>query len=170
MHDPENVRLYDRPFRLMEISYPSRRDRERPTTDSAVVSHFLAFHRPRPSKSTQHSAVDEGLIDWANSRLPSNLQFTDICDCCGLNLTRIAESIKGTPVSPPVLDSWFPSGPDDGKLDGLFSLFAFLLSNDVRLGNVSINDIRLGEIDKTVLLLVLKLWEDKSTALSVSRG
>lgn len=79
---------------------------------------------------------------------------------------RIAESIKGTPASPPVLDSSFPSGPSDDKLDGLFSLFDFLLGNDIRLGTVSINDIRQGNMDKIVQLLkALKSWEDKRMAV-----
>jgi len=80
---------------------------------------------------------------------------------------RIAESIKGKPASPPVLDSSFPTGPTDDKLDGLFSLFDFLLNNDIHLGTVSINDIRLGRIDKIIQLLkALKSWEDKRTELS----
>ena len=82
---------------------------------------------------------------------------------------RIAESIKGSPASPPVLDSSFPTGPSDDKLDGLFSLFDFLLNNDVRLGTVSINDIRQGKVDKTVQLLkALKSWEEKRRAISQS--
>lgn len=82
---------------------------------------------------------------------------------------RIAESIKGSPASPPLLDSSFPSGPNDDKLDGLFSLFDFLLNNDVRLGTVSINDIRQGKTDKIIQLLkALKSWEDRRTAISQS--
>ena len=149
---------------------PSR-NREGSITDSGFVSPLLCYPLTSPefSKSTQHSVVDEGLIDWANGHLPSNLQFTDIYDCGGLNLMRIAESIKGSPASPPVLDSSFPSGQNDDKLDGLFSLFDFLLNNDVRLGTVSINDIRLGKVDKTVQLLkALKSWEDKRAAVSQS--
>ena len=80
---------------------------------------------------------------------------------------RVAESIKGKPASPPVLDSSFPSGPTDDKLDGLFSLFDFLLNNDVHLGTVSINDIRQGRKDKIIQVLkALKAWEDKRTEIS----
>lgn len=82
---------------------------------------------------------------------------------------RIAESVRGSPASPPVLDASFPSGPNDDKLDGLFSLFDFLLNNDVRLGTVSINDIRQGKIDKIIQLLkALKSWEDRRAAISQS--
>jgi len=145
---------------------PSR-DVRSSMTDSGSVSSFLISNCPRLSDSPQHSAVGEGLIDWANGHLPPNLQFVDIPDCGGLNLMRIAESIKGKPASPPVLDSSFPSGPDDDKLDGLFSLFDFLLNNDVHLGTVTINDIRKGRKDKIIQLLkALKSWEDKRTEIS----
>jgi len=111
--------------------------------------------------------VDEDLINWANGHLSSKLQFTDISECCGLNLMRIAESIRGKPASPPVVDSSFPSGPSDERLDGLFSLFDFLLNNDVHLGTVSINDIRQGRQDKIIQVLkALKSWEDKRTEIS----
>jgi hypothetical protein len=84
---------------------------------------------------------------------------------------RIAESIKGKPASPRVHDSSFPSGPNDDKLDGLFSLFDFLLNNDVRLGTVSISDIRQGREDKIIQLLkALKSWEDKRMAISQFLG
>lgn len=77
---------------------------------------------------------------------------------------RIAESIKGKPASPPVLDSSFPSGPNDDRLDGLCSLFDFLLNNDVHLGTVSINDVRQGKGGKIIQVLkALKSWEDKRT-------
>ena len=147
---------------------PSR-NRENSITDPGFVSPSPAFDSLKFSGSVQNSVVDEGLIDWANGHLPPNLLFTDISDCSGLNLMRIAEAIKGSPASPPVLDSSFPSGPNDDKLDGLFSLFDFLLNNDVRLGTVSINDIRQGKVDKTVQLLkALKSWEEKKMAISQS--
>lgn len=55
----------------------------------------------------------------------------------------------------------------DDKLDGLFRLFDFLLDNDVKMGSVSINDVRLGKRDKIIQLLkALKAWEDKRKALA----
>ena len=145
---------------------PSRNGRNS-IIDSGSVSPSLVSNCPRLSNPTQHIVVDEGLIDWANGHLPSKLQFADISDCGGLNLMRIAESIKGKPASPPVLDSSFPSGPTDDKLDGLFSLFDFLLNNDVHMGTVSINDIRQGRTDKIIQVLkALKLWEDKRMEIS----
>ncbi|KAJ6609390.1 hypothetical protein B0H10DRAFT_2064750 [Mycena sp. CBHHK59/15] len=132
---------------------------------------------PRPNRrlSAQQTPtpVDDGLIEWANTHLPSNLQITDptgpLCD--GLGLLRLAESIKGRPSSPPVPDSAFPKDSSDDNLDGLFRLFDFLLDNEVRMGSVSINDIRQGKRDKIVQLLRgLKGWEDKRKAIATSIG
>ncbi|KAJ7293017.1 hypothetical protein C8J57DRAFT_1267884 [Mycena rebaudengoi] len=132
---------------------------------------------PRPNRrlSSQPAPtpVDESLIKWANTHLPTNLQINDpagpLCD--GLGLLRLAESIKGRPSSPPVPDSAFPKDPTDDNLDGLFRLFDFLLDNEVRMGSVSINDIRMGNRDKIVQLLRgLKGWEDKRMAIATSIG
>lgn len=117
--------------------------------------------------------MDEGLIEWANSHLPSSLKIQDTPGplCGGLTLLRLAEDIKGKPASPPVLDSAFPSGPHDDKLDGLFRLFDYLLDNDVKMGTVSINDIRQGKRDKIIQLLrALKAWEDRRMAVAQSLG
>ena len=117
--------------------------------------------------------MDGGLIEWANSHLPSSLKIRDGPGplCGGLVLLRLAEDIRGKPASPPVLDSAFPSGPDDDKLDGLFRLFDYLLDNDVKMGTVSINDIRTGKRDKIVQLLkALRAWEDKRKAIAHSLG
>lgn len=66
-----------------------------------------------------------------------------------------------------MLDSAFPVDANDDKLDGLFRLFDFLLDNDVKMGSVSINDVRQGKRDKIVQLLrALKSWEDKRKALA----
>jgi hypothetical protein len=78
----------------------------------------------------------------------------------GLILFRVAEAIKGKPSE--VLDSDFPNAPGDEKLEGLFKLFDFLLDNDVRMGSVSINDVRQGNEEKiTQLVRSLKSWEEK---------
>jgi hypothetical protein len=72
---------------------------------------------------------------------------------------------------PAVPDSAFPVGPNDDKLDGLFRLFDFLLDNDVKMGSVSINDVRQGKRDKILQLLkALKAWEDKNRAFAESYG
>ncbi|KAF7307159.1 hypothetical protein MIND_00509500 [Mycena indigotica] len=136
-----------------------------------------SFVPPRPTRrmSTQQAPapVDEGLVEWANSHLPSHLQIVDpagpLCD--GLGLLRLAESIKGKPSSPPVPDSAFPKDPTDDNLDGLFRLFDLLLDNEVRMGSVSINDIRQGKRDKVIQLLRgLKGWEDKRMQIATSIG
>lgn len=101
--------------------------------------------------------------------LPEELQIVDSNGplCGGLALLRLAESIKGRPSSPPVLDSAFPVDANDDKLDGLFRLFDFLLDNDVKMGSVSINDVRQGKRDKILQLLrALKSWEEKRQALA----
>lgn len=80
---------------------------------------------------------------------------------------RIAESINGKPASPPVPDSAFPSGPNDDRLDGIFSLFDYLVNSDVHLGTVSINDVRQRKGDKIIQVLkALRSWEDKRAELS----
>ncbi|KIP10364.1 hypothetical protein PHLGIDRAFT_125572 [Phlebiopsis gigantea 11061_1 CR5-6] len=124
------------------------------------------------SQSTlDNTSVDPGLIEWANTHLPDNLKITDPTGslCSGLALLRLAEDIKGRPASPPVPDSAFPTGPNDDRLDGLFRLFDFLLDNDVKMGTVSINDIRQGRREKVAQLLnALKNWEEKRKAIAVS--
>ena len=68
-----------------------------------------------------------------------------------------------------MLDSAFPVDANDDRLDGLFRLFDFLLDNDVKMGSVSINDIRQGKRDKILQLLrALKAWEDKRKAVMLS--
>ncbi|EPQ58889.1 hypothetical protein GLOTRDRAFT_135903 [Gloeophyllum trabeum ATCC 11539] len=135
---------------------------------------------PRPSREMRRMStplsggagdIDQELVDWANSHLPQNLHITGSAGSLygGLALLRLAESIKGKPSSPPVPDSAFPTNPSDDKLDGLFRLFDFLLDNDVKMGTVSINDIRQGKRDKVVQLLkALKAWEDKRKILAQS--
>lgn len=139
---------------------------------------------PRPSRDVKRStslrssvllgsANEDTMIDWANSYLPPHLQVLDFTGplFSGLALLRLAESIKGMPSSPPVLDSAFPVDANDEKLDGLFRLFDFLLDNDVKMGSVSINDVRQGKRDKILQLLkALKAWEDKKRAILQSVG
>lgn len=61
--------------------------------------------------------------------------------------------------------------PADDKLDGLFRLFDFLLDNDVKMGSVSINDVRQGKRDKVLQLLrALRAWEDKRRTLASMAG
>ncbi|KAG6810375.1 hypothetical protein H0H92_012109 [Tricholoma furcatifolium] len=130
----------------------------------------------RTATAATTNSEETALIEWANSHLPMSLQMqtsssTSAPLCGGLELLRVAESIKGKPVSPPVLDSEFPSGPTDDKLEGLFKLFDFMLDNDVKLGAVSINDVRQGKREKILQLLkALRTWEDKRRALASSLG
>lgn len=113
------------------------------------------------------------MIKWANGHLPESLQINDstsfLSTGLGLGLLRLAESIKGQPSSPPVPDFAFPADIHDDNLDGIFRLFDFLLNNDVKMGSVSINDVRLGRRDKIIQLLkALKGWEDKLKAHTLS--
>jgi hypothetical protein len=123
------------------------------------------------SLNKQHPPVEPELIEWANSHLPGTLQISPQGSICGgLELLRIAESIKGVRghIAP---DSAFPRGPNDDTLEGLFSLFDFLLDNDVKMGMISINDVRHGKRDKIVQLLkALRAWEEKRRAVFQSIG
>lgn len=66
-------------------------------------------------------------------------------------------------------DNAFPTSPTDDRLDGLFRLFDFLLDNDVKMGTVSINDIRQGKREKIVQLIhAMRAWEDKRKAIALS--
>ena len=134
-----------------------------------VALGILFLSLPR----TQHPSVDPDLIEWANSHLPSTLQINSNGSVCGgLELLRIAESIKGLRSSA-VPDSAFPRGRgnDDDKLEGLFSLFDFLLDNDVKMGAISINDVRQNKRDKIIQLLkALRAWDDKKNLILQSIG
>ncbi|EMD40348.1 hypothetical protein CERSUDRAFT_110942 [Gelatoporia subvermispora B] len=144
-----------------------------PSKSSAPPRPSREMRRMSSSQGDFQGPVDASLIEWANSHLPSSLQITDPTGplCGGLALLRLAEDIKGKPSSPPVPDSAFPSSPNDDKLDGLFRLFDFLLDNDVKMGTVSINDIRQGKREKIVQLLrALKTWEDKRKVIAQSIG
>lgn len=122
---------------------------------------------------TANLVLEPSLIEWANSHLPAELQITDTSGsiCGGLALLRMAESIRGKPASPPVPDAAFPTSATDDKLDGLFRLFDYLLDNDVKMGSVSINDIRQGKREKIIQVIkALKAWEDKRRQLAESLG
>jgi hypothetical protein len=121
----------------------------------------------------QSNVVDESLIKWANTHLSSVLQIKDTTGslCGGLALLRIAESIKGYPCSPPIPDSAFPTDPNDDKIEGLFKFFDFLIDNEVKIGTVSINDVRQGNREKILQIIkALKGWEDKRKAIAQSIG
>lgn len=110
------------------------------------------------------------LVEWANFVLPETYRIHDLGTdlTSGLTLLRLAESIKGKPSDPPVPDSAF-SG--DHNLEGMFKLFDFLLDHDIKMGSVSINDIKQGRPDKTIQLLkALKAWGEKRRAIARSIG
>jgi len=133
---------------------------------------------PRPSRNTRTSSSsmqhvpDYDLVEWANRHLPYQLRFnqdSDVEVSYGLRLLRIAEDIKGRPCEPPIADEAFPTNANDERLDGLFRLFDMLLDENVKMGTVSINDIRQGRPDKIVQLLkALKAWEEKREAVGRS--
>ncbi|KAF8261196.1 hypothetical protein EI94DRAFT_1833440 [Lactarius quietus] len=158
-------------FNELEAGPPS--PSQSPKTQEPPVRPPREF-RKNGSMSENPSAsvvVDPDLIEWANSHLPSTLQIDDDSSCGGLELLRIAESIKGLRSSS-VPDSAFPPrGSDNDKLEGLFTLFDFLLDNDVKMGAVSINDVRQGRRDKIVQLLkALRAWDEKRKLILQSIG
>jgi hypothetical protein len=121
----------------------------------------------------QFNVADESLIQWANTHLSPALQIKDPIGslCGGLALLRLAESIKGYPCSPPIPDSAFPTDPNDDKIEGLFKFFDFLIDNEVKIGTVSINDVRQGNREKILQILkALRGWEDKRKAIAQSVG
>jgi hypothetical protein len=103
------------------------------------------------------------LINWINANLPpESPPATDLSTslASGLVLYRLAENIKGLPTDLP--DSAFPQEGDPERLEGLFKLFDYMLDNDVRIGSVSINDVRLGNKEKiTQLVKSLRSWQDR---------
>jgi hypothetical protein len=113
-------------------------------------------------------------LDWANQRLPPDLQLSGRSDgdiSYGLYLFRIAEHVRGYPSEPAVPNNAFPMGPNDERLEGLFKLFDMLLDENVKMGAVSINDVRQGREDKIVQLLkALKAWEDRKRILTQNIG
>ncbi len=116
------------------------------------------------------------MLKWINSHLKgTRLKATDLSASLstGLILYRVAEHIKGNPYGSEVADSFFPTTVTDEKLDGLFILFDFLLDNDVRMGSVSINDVRQGNHEKLVQLVkALRSWEEKTQELesTINKG
>ncbi|KZV67293.1 hypothetical protein PENSPDRAFT_654221 [Peniophora sp. CONT] len=147
-----------------------------PSRPSRELRRATSVSTQKTSQSADN-ALDPALVEWANSHVPAALHIPDNGSgplTIGLTLLRLAESIKGSPASPPVPDAAFPTGPEDAdKLEGLFRLFDFLLDNDVRMGSVSINDVRQGRRDKVVQLLkALRAWEEKrrNVARSIGKG
>jgi len=134
---------------------------------------------PRPSRETRRTSVhplnepQNDLIRWANDHITIKLHLSDECGQLhtGLALFRICENIKGRPSDPPVPDSAFPQHSSDDRLDGLFKLFDFFLDNDVRVGNISINDVRFGDKEKILpVLRCMKAWEERRGTLAKSLG
>ncbi|KAB5594201.1 Protein pob1 [Ceratobasidium theobromae] len=122
--------------------------------------------RPRVNRATRAPPLSPGaqeLVDWVNAKLPPTCPFAEDLSqsmSSGLILFRLAEAIKETDSGVP--DSAFPQGPGDERLEGLFKLFDFLLDNDVRMGSVSINDVRNGNSEKIAQLVrALKNWDEK---------
>lgn len=118
---------------------------------------------PDDIRDSSNSASDMELISWINNNLPSNSPpATDLSTSMssGLVLYRLVESVKGLPTDVP--DSLFNAeGPE-----GMFKLFDFMLDNDIRIGNVSINDVRLGNKDKIAQLVKsIRSWQDKREGL-----
>ncbi|KAG8699640.1 polar growth protein [Ceratobasidium sp. 395] len=126
--------------------------------------------RPRMSKTASRvsglSTDEQSLLEWVNSRLPPTCPLAEdlsMSMASGLVLFRLAEAIKETDSGVP--DSAFPQGPGDDRLEGLFKLFDFLLDNDVRMGAVSINDVRNGNGEKIAQLVrSLRTWDEKRWA------
>ncbi|KAF8524552.1 hypothetical protein BU17DRAFT_42692 [Hysterangium stoloniferum] len=126
-------------------------------------------HAERGDLDRVDPASEAELVAWANSILPEQYRIYDITRdlTSGLVLLRLAESIKGKPSEPSISDATFKGD----NLDGMFKLFDFLLDNDVKMGSVSINDVKQGRRDKTIQLLkALRAWGEKRKATMRSTG
>lgn len=163
---------------VIRTGVPPRPSREmrRPSVPQFPTPEIVSaeFRRTNTLPNVMPKATDEPeLISWINVHLSDEMQqATDLSQslATGLVLYRLAEAIKGK-VPSDVPDSAFPVGPYDEKLDGLFVLFDFLLDNEVRMGNVSINDVRQGNHDKIAQLVrALKSWEDKRKSAARAFG
>ncbi|KAG8684218.1 polar growth protein, partial [Ceratobasidium sp. 394] len=154
-YDRSSVAETEQPMSSVSSAVPTRPSRElRPRMGKAV------------SRMSALSAEEEGLLEWVNSKLPPTCPLAEDLSASmasGLILFRLAEAIKETDSGVP--DSAFPQGPGDDRLEGLFKLFDFLLDNDVRMGAVSINDVRNGNGEKIAQLVrSLKSWDEKRRA------
>lgn len=152
-------------------SRPSREMRRSTSVRTAVRSSLITLIIDLTFFVQKGGVADDGLVEWANSHLPVQHQIKDPHGSLysGLALLRLAESIKGQSASPSVPDSAFPRDINDEKLDGFVRLFDFLLDNEVKMGSVSINDVRFGKREKILQLLKgLKTWEEKRKMLSAT--
>lgn len=166
-----------RPLPVVHLGDPQERCESPPWGECLLKWYWLfcfigqsCTHTPNLQQNQ-----DAELIRWINSHLvgvPHKATDLSISLSNGLVLFRLAEAIKGVqPGASEVPDSLFATTPEeaDEKLDGLFALFDFLLDNDVRMGSVSINDVRQGEREKLVQLVkALKTWKEKRQSLQRS--
>lgn len=68
-----------------------------------------------------------------------------------------------------VPDSLFDSS--DEKVDGLMTLFDFLVDNDVKLSGVSIADVKEGRAEKIIgLVKAMKLWQERRDSIAKAVG
>ncbi|KAF8318115.1 hypothetical protein DL93DRAFT_2076079 [Clavulina sp. PMI_390] len=162
-------------------SQPSLSPPTSPTLAGIPAPNRPARDSTRPDTKRRNMALEQAqdaeLISWINKRIPnSSRKATNMTTslATGLVLYRLAESLKTNGDSdkgirggvPNVPDSVFSDDPGDDKLDGLFVLFDFLLDNDVRIGNVTINDVRSGDRDQLVVLVkALRAWGEKRSSL-----
>ena len=113
----------------------------------------------------QHQFAEQGLIKWANSHLPCTPINHSHPNYNGLDLLRIAESIKDIRGSC-APKSMFSQGPDDETLEGLFALVDFLLGEGANSDAVNINDVLLSRREKVFQLLrALRAWEGHRAVL-----
>jgi len=119
---------------------------------------------------------DSNLTIWANKHLPPHLHIGEnesgiMTTGYGLSLLRLGENIRGYPCEPPVPDSAFPTQRGEERLDGLFRLFDLLLDEGVKMGMISINEVKSGNPEKiNQLLRAMRAWEDDKRAVRQGNG
>ncbi|KAF8463952.1 hypothetical protein DFH94DRAFT_785917 [Russula ochroleuca] len=156
-------------------SFTSRLETKSPVPLSASAELKAPVRPPRDARrnglrlesgeqAEQHQFEEQGLMRWANGHLPGTQIDPTGSNCGGLELLRIADSIKnlGSSYTP---DNMFPHGPDNQILEELFSLIDFLLVED-KVGPVDINDVRRSKRDKIIQMLrALRAWESHRAIL-----
>ncbi|KAF8489479.1 hypothetical protein F5888DRAFT_1808828 [Russula emetica] len=118
----------------------------------------------RKGAQLEHKFAEQGLIKWASGHLPGTPINHRMSNYNGLDLLRIAESIKDIRGSC-APKSMFSQGPDHETLEGLFALVDFLLGEDDS-GAVNINEVLQSKHEKVFQLLrALRAWEGHRAVL-----
>ena len=86
----------------------------------------------------------------------------------GLNFLSL---VRGQMATPGLRTSTIPDNSFSyNRLDGLLDMFGFFLDSDIKIGEICVNDVRLGkpENDKIIQLLkALRTWDKRNAGLQL---